>query len=76
MALGDGVPRAALGQGNPHLGKYSNAIIVRLLADWKGGRKSVFWQLRRGQEWQKFIKVFREVKAALMQIGRWAGTGI
>lgn len=30
----------------------------------------MFWQLRRGQEWQKFIKVFREVKASLMQIGR------
>lgn len=29
-----------------------------------------FWQLRRGQEWQKFIKVFKEVKAWFMQIGR------
>lgn len=28
----------------------------------------MYRQLRRGQEWQKFIKVFREVKAALMQI--------
>lgn len=31
-------------------------------------KKSVYRQQRRGHEWQKFIKVFREVKAALMQI--------
>lgn len=31
-------------------------------------KKSVFQQPRRGHKWQKFIKVFREVKAVLMQI--------
>lgn len=33
----------------------------------------MYRQQRRGHEWQKFIKVFREVKAALMQImeGVW-----
>lgn len=28
----------------------------------------MYWQLRRGHQLQKFIKVFREVKAVLMQI--------
>lgn len=42
VALGDGVPRAALGQGNPDLGKYSNAIIVKIVADWKEGGKACF----------------------------------
>lgn len=31
-------------------------------------KKSIFQQLRGGHKWQKFIKVFREVKAVLMQI--------
>lgn len=34
-------PRAALGQRNPDLGKYSNAIILRLLADWKEEKEGV-----------------------------------
>lgn len=40
VALGVEFPRAAL--RNPDLGKYSNAIILKLLADWKGGKKCVF----------------------------------
>lgn len=38
-----------------------------------GKEKSVYRQLRRGHQWQKFVKVFAEVKAALMQIVQGGG---
>lgn len=66
MALGDCVSLSCFGVEKSRLGEVQECCFkapCRLER-----KKSVYLQLRRGQEWQKFMKVFREVKAVLMQI--------